>query len=468
MANEPKDIVWLYGRRDGDVLPGVVVREDGKYYIKAAHLMNIDRQLSKLSMLMDISRSIMAEIDLDSLLQLIMQKVTIVMNADRSSLFLVDELNEQMWTRVAQGAPEIRVPLGQGIAGHVGKTGETANIPDAYLDSRFNRDFDVKTGYRTRSILCMAIKNQRGKIIGTIQVLNKKDDTPFTSEDEELLSAFCSLAGISLENARAYEELHKERDSLEVKVQERTRDLESEKKKADDLLLNILPNAVADELKSRGEATPRQFDSVTVMFTDFKGFTQIAEKITPAALIADLDNCFYYFDEIMDRYSVEKIKTIGDAYMCAGGLPIENKSHPVDVILAALEIRSFMEQMKEIKQSVQEPYWELRIGVHTGPVVAGVVGKRKFAYDIWGDAVNTASRMESSGSVGAINISGDTYERVKEYFDCEYRGKVPAKNKGDIDMYFVHSLRPEYAADSQGKVPNEKLTALLKGLRAAH
>lgn len=464
MNEDLKEVVWLYGRRDNDVLPGVVVKEDGKYYIKAAHLLNIDRQLSKLSMLMDISRSIMAEIDLDSLLQLIMQKVTIVMNADRSSLFLVDDTKQQLWTRVAQGAPEIRVPLGHGIAGHVGQTGETANIPDAYQDSRFSRDFDVKTGYRTKTILCMAIKNQRSKIIGTIQVLNKKDETPFTAEDEELLSAFCSLAGISLENARAYEELHKERDSLEVKVQERTKDLEAEKRKADDLLLNILPNAVAEELKVRGEATPGQFDAVTVMFTDFKGFTQIAEKITPAALIADLDNCFYHFDEIMDRYGVEKIKTIGDAYMCAGGLPIANKTHAVDVILAALEIKSFMDQMKEIKQSMNEPYWELRIGIHTGPVVAGVVGKRKFAYDIWGDAVNTASRMESSGSVGAINISGDTYALVKDFFACEYRGKVPAKNKGDIDMYFVKGIQPALSAGGEGKVPSPEFAQKLRAL----
>ncbi len=453
---DDKEVVWLYGRRDNDVLPGVVTKEGDKYFIQAAHLVNIDRQLSKLSMLMDISRSIMAEIDLDSLLQLIMQKVTIVMHADRSSLFLVDDEKQQLWTRVAQGAPEIRVPLGQGIAGHVGLTGETANIPDAYQDDRFSRDFDLKTGYRTRNILCMAIKNQRGKIIGTIQVLNKQDETHFTAEDEELLSAFCSLAGISLENARAYEELQKERDSLEVKVQERTKDLEVEKEKSDDLLRNILPNAVAEELKLRGEATPGQFEAVTVMFTDFKGFTQIAEKISAEALIADLDNCFYQFDEIMDRHGVEKIKTIGDAYMCAGGLPVANKTHPIDVIMAALEIKSFMAQMKEIKQGLGEPYWELRLGIHTGPVVAGVVGKRKFAYDIWGDAVNTASRMESSGVVGDINISGDTFALVKDFFECKYRGKIAAKNKGEIDMYLVERLKPEFSADSEGKIPNAK------------
>ena len=459
-SEKDKEVVWLYGRRDNDVLPGVVTKDGDKYFIQAAHLVNIDRQLSKLSMLMDISRSIMAEIDLDSLLQLIMQKVTIVMHADRSSLFLVDDEKQQLWTRVAQGAPEIRVPMGQGITGHVGLTGETANIADAYQDDRFSRDFDLKTGYRTRSILCMAIKNQRGKIIGTIQVLNKKDETPFTAEDEELLSAFCSLAGISLENARAYEELQKERDSLEVKVQDRTKDLEAEKEKSDDLLRNILPHAVAEELKLRGEATPGQYEAVTVMFTDFKGFTQIAENISAQALIADLDNCFYQFDEIMDRHGVEKIKTIGDAYMCAGGLPVANKTHAIDVILAALEIKSFMAQMKDIKLGLGEPYWELRLGIHTGPVVAGVVGKRKFAYDIWGDAVNTASRMESSGIVGEINISGDTYDYVRDYFACRYRGKVAAKNKGEIDMYLIERIKPEYSADSDGKIPNDKFLAL--------
>ncbi len=177
MASNSQEIVWQYGRRESDTLPGVVLKEDGRYYIKSAFYASVNEQLTRLSMLMDVSRSIMAEIDLDSLLQLIMQKVTLVMNADRSSLFLVDHEKQQLWTRVAQGASEIRLPLGEGIAGDVAQTGITANIPDAYEDKRFNRDFDSKTGYRTKSILCMGIRNQNGKIIGTIQVLNKKDDT---------------------------------------------------------------------------------------------------------------------------------------------------------------------------------------------------------------------------------------------------------------------------------------------------
>lgn len=460
MGLDESGIVVQYGRRQTDLLPGVFIREDGKYYIKAAHFSNLNSQVSRLSLLMDSARAIMGEIGLDALLRLIMDSVTRVMSADRSTLFLVDRENQQLWSRVAQGAPEIRVPLGEGIVGHTARTGETLNILDAYQDARFNKDFDQRSGYKTKSILCMPIKNPAGEIIGAIQVLNKKDGTVFTADDEDLLGAFVSLAGISLENARAYDELQKERDSLEVKVRERTAALAEAKQKSDDLLLNILPAETAEELKKSGRATPRRYDSVTVLFTDFKGFTGIAEKLNPEALIEELDRCFFYFDEIMERYGLEKIKTIGDSYMCAGGIPKPSHTHPVDAVLAGLEIRRFMQQMKEIKQSIGEPFWELRIGIHTGPVVAGIVGKKKFAYDIWGDAVNTASRMESSGEPGQINISGHLQQIIAPFFVTEYRGKVKAKNKGEIDMHFVTGIRPELSTGGAGEVPNEKFAAL--------
>ena len=344
------DIVVQYGRRSTDVLPGVIVQDGNRKVLKAAYYEKVVNQLDKLSMLMDVARSIMAEIDLGALLEKIIASVTQVMQADRSSLFLVDEENNEIWSRVAQGMSEIRLPLGHGIVGDVAQTGETANIPDAYSDERFNSDFDTQTGYRTRSILCMAIRNPKTEIIGAIQVLNKHDGTPFNEADEDLLSAFCSLAGISLDNARAYEELEKERNSLEVKVQERTRDLAAEKEKSDQLLLNILPEETAEELKKHGKAEPRRYESVTVLFTDFKGFTQVAEKLKASELLEDLDNCFYYFDEVMERNNLEKIKTIGDSYMCAGGLPNANNSHPLDVCLAALEIQNFMMKLKEEKK----------------------------------------------------------------------------------------------------------------------
>ena len=215
--------------------------------------------------------------------------------------------------------------------------------------------------------------------------------------------------------------------------------IEAEKDKSDKLLLNILPFETAEELKEKGSATPKHYEMVTVLFTDFKGFTSIAEKLTPEFLVEELNYCFLEFDLIIDKYNLEKIKTIGDSYMCAGGIPVANTSNPIDAVLAGLEIQAYMERLKVEKQSKGLDYWELRVGINTGKVIAGVVGKNKFAYDIWGDAVNVASRMESSGAPGKVNISGDTYELVKNYFTFEYRGKVKAKNKGEIDMYFVES-----------------------------
>jgi len=215
--------------------------------------------------------------------------------------------------------------------------------------------------------------------------------------------------------------------------------IEREREKSDELLLNILPSETAKELKEKGSSDARQFDMVTVLFTDFKGFTQIAEKLTPSELVAEIDFCFKEFDRIISKYGVEKIKTIGDAYMCAGGLPVANTSNPVDVVKAAIDIQAFMQELKNKRIKNNEPFFEARLGIHTGPVVAGIVGIKKFAYDIWGDTVNIASRMESSGEVGKINISQFTYEMVKDQFECEYRGKVNAKGKGEIDMYFVNT-----------------------------
>ena len=213
--------------------------------------------------------------------------------------------------------------------------------------------------------------------------------------------------------------------------------LAEEKLKSENLLLNILPNETAEELKATGTAKTKYFEKVTVMFTDFHNFTQISEKMHPEQLVAAINYYFSSFDNIISRHDIEKIKTIGDSYMCAAGLPNKNTTHASDTVKAALEILKFMEERKVEKQKCNEPWFDVRIGIHTGPIVAGIVGIRKFAYDIWGDTVNMASRMESSGEVGKINISGATYEFIKDEFTCTYRGKVNAKNKGMIDMYYV-------------------------------
>ncbi|MCB9168397.1 MAG: tetratricopeptide repeat protein [Flavobacteriales bacterium] len=212
-----------------------------------------------------------------------------------------------------------------------------------------------------------------------------------------------------------------------------------EKDRSEELLLNILPEEVAEELKEKGEAEARHIDQVTVLFTDFKGFTAMSEQLTPKDLVKDLNECFSAFDRIVEKHGIEKIKTIGDAYMAAGGLPVPNTTHALDVIQAALEMRDFIAEGKARKIAADLPYFEIRIGIHTGPVVAGIVGVKKFQYDIWGDTVNTASRMESSSEVGQVNISEATYALMKDAPGLSFtpRGKVQAKGKGEMKMFFV-------------------------------
>lgn len=227
-----------------------------------------------------------------------------------------------------------------------------------------------------------------------------------------------------------------------------------EREKSESLLRNTLPESIADELKREQKVQPRHYDDVTVLFTDFKGFTQIAESMGPQELVSELDECFRTFDGIMKTHGLEKIKTIGDAYMAAGGIPAESHDHPVRTILAALEMLAFMESWKKEKAAEGKPCWEIRIGIHTGPLVAGVIGTEKFAYDVWGDTVNLASRMESSGAPGRINISESTYEKVKRFFECEHRGPIQAKNKGEVHMYFVNGILPHLRDEADPLKPS--------------
>lgn len=276
-----------------------------------------------------------------------------------------------------------------------------------------------------------------------------------------LFFVFSQAFFLSLRFSYAFIEVEELSENLEIKVIQRTTELEKAKKyaeeehnKSEKLLLNILPEDVAEELKEKGTSEPILYESVSVLFTDFQGFTKIAESLTPQELIEELDQCFSYFDALMEGYGLEKLKTIGDSYMCAGGIPRRNNTHAIDCVLAAIEIQYIMQRIKEEKEGKGKPYWELRIGIHSGPLIAGVIGEKKFAYDVWGDTVNTASRMESSGTAGKVNISGSTFELIKEYFDCEYRGKVNAKNKGEVDMYYVEGLKRQYSQDGSGRVPN--------------
>ncbi|TGK01071.1 adenylate/guanylate cyclase domain-containing protein [Leptospira semungkisensis] len=230
-----------------------------------------------------------------------------------------------------------------------------------------------------------------------------------------------------------------------------SRNLNIERKKSDNLLRNILPESIADELKKNDTVQPQKYDSVTVLFTDMAGFTKIAENMTPEQLVGELHYFFAEFDKIAKKYGLEKIKTIGDSYMAAGGLPTPNRTHAMDAVYCGLEFQEFMRRHKEERLKAGLPTWELRLGIHTGSVVAGVIGTEKFAYDIWGDTVNTASRMESSGLPGEVNISKDTFHLVRENFICESRGLIKAKNKGEIEMFLVKGLRSSDLEES--KIP---------------
>ena len=218
------------------------------------------------------------------------------------------------------------------------------------------------------------------------------------------------------------------------------RKIVGEKKKSENLLLNILPTGTAKELKDTGKVQAKKFGSITVLFADFQAFTRYSQELSPKALVKTVDYYFSSFDKIIEKHGLEKIKTIGDCYMCAGGLPFETNDHAFKVVLAAFDIAQFVEKAKNLNEE-DIAHFDVRIGINTGPVVAGVVGTKKFAYDIWGDTVNVASRMETNSLAGKINVSENTYQLIKDTFDCEFRGEIDVKNKGMMKMYFVNGLK---------------------------
>jgi hypothetical protein len=222
-------------------------------------------------------------------------------------------------------------------------------------------------------------------------------------------------------------------------LQEKNIIIREEQQRSENLLLNILPSLVADELKAKGRTNARYFEDVSVLFADFVGFSRIAEVLSPQQLVNELDTCFQAFDDIINKYGLEKIKTIGDAYMCAGGLPDGGGSMLRNMVLAAKEMQMWLFEWNATRDKLGQPRFDARIGIHRGPVVAGVVGSKKFAFDIWGDTVNIAARVEQAGEGGKINISGEAFLLVQEYFPCQYRGKIAVKNKGEIDMYYVEN-----------------------------
>ena len=382
------------------------------------------------------SSALSGEIILSKLLKKMMQ--IILENAGAQTGFLIMEKNGERYieAEIKAGNKEIKilqsVPvskndlLAESVLNYVYMTQETVIMDDACKSQLFGNDAFIKD-HECKSVLCIPLLNM-GKIQAVIYLANDLTSGAFTQKRVELLKLLAGQMAISIENALFYNE-------LEQKVEARTNELRIEKKKSDDLLLNILPEDIANELKQTGNTKSRSYEVATVMFTDFENFTSKSEKLSPEELVAIIDTCFKKFDEIISKYNIEKIKTIGDAYLCVSGLPDKKNHNPVNVVKAAIEIIDFIYSFRQ--NANEDSYFDIRIGIHTGPLVAGVVGDKKFAFDIWGDTVNTASRMEQNSEANKINISQSTYDLVKETFHCKFRGKRAAKNKGMIEMYFV-------------------------------
>ena len=237
-----------------------------------------------------------------------------------------------------------------------------------------------------------------------------------------------------------------------------------EKRKSDELLLNILPYEIMRQLKSKGTVSPRQYKSTTILFLDFANFTNLTSELSPKELIERLDSYFKIFDDITDAHFIEKIKTIGDAYMCAGGLPLSNKSHPFDTVLAALDMQYAVNKMAEEQTANGIDPWRCRIGLHSGPAIVGVVGRKKYVYDVWGVTVNTAARVEQEGVVGKVCISESTYDFIKDFFECECRDTIYPKHMDPMKSYIVHRLKPEFSDDELGLKPNEVFKKILNTL----
>lgn len=269
---------------------------------------------------------------------------------------------------------------------------------------------------------------------------------------------------LELKIAERTKEIRAKTEKIETqkkKLENQKIELEREKEKSERLLNNLLPKETASQLKNDGHSTARDFNMVSVMFTDFVGFTGIAENMSAKDLVNILDGYFTKFDQIIEDHDLEKIKTIGDAYMCAGGVPIRNKTNPINTVLAAIRIQDYMRECKEEAQKNDEFYWRLRIGINTGPVSAGVIGSKKYAYDVWGKTVNRAQRMEQMCDPEKIAITEDTFEHIEPYFECEPKGKVKTKSGLEIMMYEVISIKPELSEKGKGIVPNDSFHKLV-------
>jgi class 3 adenylate cyclase len=403
---------------------------------------------SRIAAVNEIATAINRSLDINKILRVVSKQAKWLLDFDHCSVCL--RTDEDSWYLETLFGKSVELEesdiTDMNSLGRVLKTGQALwmneNFPTGFLSP-----------FQSKIIIPLesdSYANSQGgdACIGTINFASTRPQA-YTQEDLRIGYLLAVQLSAAIRNAQRFEQLNLLYEQLD-----------EEKRKSDQLLLNILPADIAAELKYAGKVKPVHYDSASVLFTDFQNFTQLSEQLSPQELVDELDYCFSYFDQVIEAHNLEKLKTIGDSYMCVGGIPTPNQTHAIDAVLAAIHIRLFMQWRKLEKLQNNQPYWDIRIGIHSGPLLAGVIGQKKFAYDVWGDTVNTASRMESSGVPGNINISQATFELVKDLFEFQYRGKIRAKNKGKIDMYLVKRIKDNLAYDCLGILPNDNFNNL--------
>ena len=364
------------------------------------------------------------EVDFDELAEMAGQ----VCNCPVSLINLIAEKWE--WFKGKYGLPEeINCEPRGSICSTTICSNDLLIVPDLTKDDRFAQREMVVAEPHFRFYAGAPLINPDGYALGTLCVL---DYQPRSIEARQLkaLSCLARQAVAQLELRRKIAELR------EIHLT-----LSAQKLQAETLLHNILPQSIAEELKTSGSVQPRYYASVTILFTDFQGFTRMTERIEPRALIEQLHEHFSIFDDIVTRYRLEKVKTIGDAYMCVAGLPRQTSSHASDACNAALDIRDYIARTNIDRTKLGLPCWNIRIGIHTGGVIAGVVGKKKFTYDVWGDAVNTAALMEEHAEPGQILLSDSTFGRLHDEFDTVFRDQINTAKKRHIPCYILRARK---------------------------
>jgi class 3 adenylate cyclase len=364
--------------------------------------------------------------------------------------------DDRRWLKARYGlSPEmIEAPRANAVCTTTICGAEVFVVPDMKLDPRFENSPMVVCDPPCRFYCGMPLITDEGYALGTLCVMDF-EPRQLTFEQTESLRRLSHQVLAQLELRRKlieYDQTIKELDHARAETA-------AEKARAEELLENLLPAAIADELKKNGKVRPKYTRSATILFADFQGFTLFAERTEPAALVGLLDQYFTAFDDVGARYGLEKVKTIGDAYMAVAGVLTNDRRHTINVCMAALEMQAKVDRIKAQSENNRLPALELRVGIHTGPVISGIVGNRRFTFDIWGDAVNTAWFMEARGVPGRINVSETVAGHVQALFELEPRGSIEAKHERAHEMFFLNGLRPEYSRTPDGRLPNENFVA---------